>query len=448
MKRLARIALCFLLLFAFACAPAASISTAPATEATGAPVATATQAPTPEPAPEPLGMAPIDLLGTGYNLFLDVAFPAGYTVYGARFDSAQSNKGRGDLFVLNVTAEGNRMEIVRYCAELLGVTDEATLAVYADAMTNGGYADITGTYAGKTAYAWLKQTDAGYESDQITDVDGCRVEFAVDVTSEQAEQYRALVLANYSTTMLGDFADRFGEDTIRRDMLGIFVNAQKPDRTEVYVSHEVQDAAGLFAEMTEKLQTSWFDEATASMGIEYAIQRVKYSFHVESNIVNAQLSPNDNTTPAGEFKLSDVSLTRFGFQHFPQDGLAIYKEDQNHLEIAISKPEWHRTAEDWNFQFLGESNGCSLYMIYTEATGLFHIAVNKGDEGASAEYIVSENAFAPDVYPDEETQKRLFSEAAGVTEGDHRAAAFALLTSLIQNRFGMTWQELYALPIW
>lgn len=447
MKRLARIALCFLLLFAFACAPAASISTAPATEATGAPVATATQAPTPEPALGPLGMAPIDLLGTGYNLFLDVAFPAGYTVYGARFDSAQPNKGRGDLFMVNLTAEGDCLEIVRYCAKLLGVTDEATLTAYADSMTNDGFAEIIGTYAGKTAYAWLKQTDAGYESDQITDVDGCRVELAADVTGEQAEQYRTLVLANYSTAMLGDFADRLGENTIRRDMLGILVNAQKPDRTEVYVSHEVQDAAGLFAEMTEKLQTSWFDEATASMGIDYAMQRVKYSFHVESNIVNAQLSPNDNTTPAGEFKLSDVSLTRFGFQHFPQDGLAIYKEDQNHLEIAIAKPDWGH-VEDWNFEFLGESNGCSLGMWYSEATGLFNVGVNKGGEDATAEYVVAENAFTSDVYPDEETQKRLFSEAAGITEGDYSAAVFALFEQAVQERFGMTWQELYALPVW
>ncbi|MCE5188947.1 MAG: hypothetical protein LLF75_07170 [Eubacteriales bacterium] len=448
MKRLVKTVISFLMIFAFACAPAATGANTDSTaEATEAAAVTATPAPTTEPAPEPLGMAPIDLLGKGYNLFFDVVFPAGYTVYGAFFDSAQPKKGRNDLFALNLTAEGDRLEITRYCAELLGVTDEAMLAAYADAMTNDGYADITGTYAGKTAYAWLKQTDAGYESDQITDVEGCRIELAVDVTSEQAEQYRALVLANYSTAMLGDFADRFGEDTIRRDMLSIFVNVQKPDKTEVYVSHEVKDAVALLTEMTGTLQTSWYDEDTASFGLDYAMQRVKYSFDKENNIANVALSPNNNSAPAGKFKKSAVSFTSLGFTSYPNDGLCIYKEDQNHLEIAIAKPGWGH-VEDWNFEFLGESNGCSLYMVYAEATGLFHIAVNKGDEGASAEYIVAENAFASDVYPDEETQKRLFSEAAGITEGDYRAAVFALFTDLVQDRFGMTWQELYALPIW
>lgn len=447
MKRLARIALCFFLSFAFACAPAASTSSAPSTEATETPMATATPAPTAEPAPEPLGMAPADLLGTGYNLFFDVAFPAGYTVYGARFDSAQPNKGRGDLFMLNLTAEGDRLEIVRYCAELLGVTDKATLTAYADSMTNDGFADITGTYAGATAYAWLKQTDAGYESDQIPDVGGCRVELAVDLTSEQAEQYRALVLANYSTAMLGDLADRFGEDTIRRDMLCIFVNALKLDKTEVYVSHEVQDAAGLFTEMTEKLQTSWFDEAYANMGIDYAMQRVKYSFNLESNIVNAQLSPNDNTTPAGEFKLSDVSLTKFGFQHFPQDGLAIYKEDQNHLEIAISKPEWHRTAEDWNFEFLGESNGYPIGMWYKEATETFLVTASKGDTSVGCNYDVATETF-DDGWTEMELMQSIFRGATGSDKEDARAEFFALLNEATQQRFGMTWQELYALPVW
>ena len=75
MKRLFSIALCALLLVSFACAPA---TTSAGTSAT--PEATATAVPTPEPTPEPLGLAPIDLLGKGYNPFFDVAFPAGYMV--------------------------------------------------------------------------------------------------------------------------------------------------------------------------------------------------------------------------------------------------------------------------------------------------------------------------------------------------------------------------------
>jgi len=403
--------------------------------------------PTPEPTPEPLGLAPIDLLGKGYNPFFDVAFPAGYTVYGAYFDSAQPKKGRNDIFALNLTAEGDRLEIVRYYAELLGVTDEAMLTGYTDSMTNEGFTDITGAYAGATAHAWLKQTEAGSEFDQCSDVNGCRIELAVDVTSKQVEQYRALALANYNLDMLGDLAAQLSDDTIPQGQFSIFVNMQKPDKTTVYVAHTVPDAAALLASITGTLQTSWYDEATASLGIDYAMQKAKYSFDTANNVVHVEFSPNDNNAPAREFHKSAVSFTSLGFQSFPNDGLCIYKGDQSVQEIAIAKPGWGH-VEDWNFEFLGESNGCSLGMWYTEATGLFHVSVNKGDDGATAEFNVPKDEFQSDVYPDEETQTRLFREAAGISEGDHRTAVFALFEQAIQDRFGMTWQELYALPIW
>ena len=442
MKRLFCIALCALLLLSLACASASNALTSTAPEVT------ATAAPTPEPTPEPLGLAPEDLLEMEYNPFFDMQFIGGYTIYGARFDCGDPNKGTMDAYTLYLTAEGDPYEILEFCAATIGVTDEAQLATYAESLDKESFVQFNGTFAGRPAYAALKKTSADGQFDQCIDVNGCRVEFGAELSPDSVEQYRALALANYNLAMLGDLAAQLSDDTIPQGQFSILVNMQKPDKTTIYVAHTVKDAAALLASITETLQTSWYDEATASLGIDYAMQKAKYSFDTTNNVVHVEFSPNDNTVPAGEFKLSDVSLSKLGFQYFPQDGLAIYKEDKNHLEIAISKPEWHRTAEDWNFEFLGESNGCSLYMIYAEATGLFHVAVNKGDDGAAAEFNVPKNEFQSDVYPDEETQKRIFSEAAGIAEGDHREAVFALLADLIQDRFGLTWQEVYALPVW
>ena len=448
MKRLLCIACCAILLFAFACAPAATgANTDSAAEVTEAAAATATPAPTAEPTPEPLGLTPADLLGKGYNPFVDVAFPAGYTVYGARFDSGVPGKGTKDSYAIFLTVEGDPADIVKTCAKTLGVTDEAQLAAYAESLLKDGSLQIEGTVAGSFASAGIKKTSAGADFDQCTEVDGCRVEIGVDASAAIADACRSLALANYSTAALGDLAEQLGDDTIQKDQVSILVNTQKPDKTTIYVTHTVKDAAALLSAITGTLQTSWYDEATASLGIDYAMQRIKYSFDTANNVVHVEFSPNDNSMPAKEFQKSTVSFTGLGFQSYPNDGLCIYKEDQNHLEIAIAKPGWGHN-EEWNFEFLGESNGCSLGMWYTEATGLFHVTVNKGDDGAAAEFNVPKNEFQSDVYPDEETQTRLFREAAGISEGDHRAAVFALLDQAIQQRFGMTWQELYALPIW
>jgi len=446
MKRLLCIVSCTILLLSFACAPAASsavTSAAPETVSTAA----ATPEPTLEPASDPLGLAPYDLLEMGYNPFFDMQFSSGYTIYGARFDCADSNKGTKDAYALYVTAEGDPYEILESCAATLGVTDEAQLTAYAESLDKDGFLQINGTFAGRPAYAALKKTSADGQFDQCIDVNGCRVEFGAELSPDSVEQYRALALDNYNLAMLGDLAAQLSDDTIPQGQFSILVNMQKPDKTTVYVAHTVKDAAALLASITETLQTSWYDEATASLGIDYAMQKAKYSFDTTNNVVHVEFSPNDNNVPAREFQKAAVSFTSLGFQSFPNDGLCIYKEDQNHLEIAIAKPDWGHN-EDWNFEFLGESNGYSLGMWYTEATGLFHVTVNQGEKWAAAEYVVAEGIFAPDVYPDEDTQKRMFSEAAGITEGDHRAAVFALFEQAIQQRFSMTWQELYALPVW
>ena len=446
MKRILCLVGCAILLFSFACAPAATSAVVSATpEATA--VATATPEPTPEPTSNPLGLAPYDLLEMGYNPFFDMQFTSGYTIYGARFDSGIPGKGTKDSYAILLTAEGDPREILEFCAATLSVTDEAQIAAYTDALEKEGFVQFNGTFVGSPASVGIKKTSAGADFDQCTEVDGCRVEFGAEVSPDSVEQYRTLALANYSTAALGELAAQMGDDTIQRDQVSILVNTEKPDKTTIYVSHTVKDAAALLSAITGTLQTSWYDEATASLGIDYAMQKVKYSFDTANNEVHVEFSPNDNSTPAKEFQKSAVSFTSLGFASYPNDGLCIYKEDQNHLEIAIAKPDWGHN-EDWNFEFLGESNGCSLGMWYTEATGLFHVTVNKGNDGATAEFNVPKNEFQSDVYPDEETQTRLFREASGITEGDHRAAVFALFEQAIQDRFGMTWQELYALPVW
>ncbi len=446
MKRLFSIAFCALLLVFFACAPVATSAGATAVpEATA--TAAATPAPTPEPTPEPLGLAPYDLLEMSYNPFFDMQFIGGYTIYGAWFDCGDPNKGTKDTYTLYLTAEGDPNEILEFCAATLGVTDEAQLAAYAESLNKENFVRFNGTFAGRPADVGIKKTSADEQFDQCIEVNGCRVEFGTEVYPEMVEQYRALALANYNLVMLGDLAAQLSDDTIPQGQFSIFVNMQKPDKTTIHVAHTVKDAAALLASITGTLQTSWYDEATASLGIDYAMQKAKYSFDTVNNVVHVEFSPNDNNTPAREFHKSAVSFTSLGFQSFPNDGLCIYKEDQNHLEFAIAKPDWGHN-EDWNFEFLGESNGCSLGMWYTEATGLFHVSVNKGDDAAVAEFDVPKNEFQPGAYPDEETLTRLFREAAGISEGDHRAAVFALFEQAIQDRFGMTWQELYALPIW
>ena len=442
MRRLIWIACCAVFLLGLACAPVAAGIGSDSATATAA-----TSPPEPTAEPGPLGLAPIDLLGKGYNPFAGEALPAGYTVYGAYFNTAGSSDAAGGHFVLCLTAEGNRDDVIRSCAGLLGISDRTTIDGAIESMTNEKVAEMTGVYAGNPVVATLKGTSADETFDECEEVDGCRMELSMDVDDEQASLYQKLILANENSAMLGQYAEQLNAKAIRPDMQFVFVNVQKPQNTVIGLVYATENPLELASKMAHSLDSTWYDERSGMFGLAYGPQYASLYPDYSQNVIEVALHPCDNSTPASDFRMSEISFVKLGFESFPNDGLCIYKGDQSVQEIAIAKPDWGNN-EDWNFEFLGESNGCSIGMWYTEATGLFHISVNKGSEGATAEFNVAENAFQSDVYPDEETQTRLFREAAGISEGDHRTAVFALFEQTVQDRFGMTWQELYALPIW
>ena len=447
MKRLLCIASCAILLLACACAPAATSAVASAAPEAAA-AAAATPEPTPAPTPEPLGLAPVDLLGKGYNPFYDVVFPAGYTVFGAQFNSADSHTGAKNTYLLDLTAAGNPADIAKACAGILGVTDEAQLSTYAASLEKDGFVVIDGTFAGSPANVVMKKTSAGVDFDQCVEVDGCRVEFAVEIGADSAKNCCALVLANYSTAALGDLAAQFGDDTIHMDQLSIFVNTQKPEKTTVTVYHAVKDIAALLSSAKETLQTSWFDEANLGFGLQYGRQNIAYSFDLDSNVAQVRLSPNDNSTPAGQFKLSEKSLTKLGFQYDQNAKLCIFEDKPKQMQIAVSKPEWQRTEEDWNLMYyLAEYNGYGVYITYREANQAFALQIGKGDLQTKCDYFPETNTFGPG-WPDDDKVQELFQGVMGTKDGNAREGVFALFTKDLQDRFGMTWQELYALPVW
>lgn len=446
MKR--RMVCCLLvLLLAFGCAPAA-----PAAEVT--PVATEAPAPTeaptptltPEPTPEPVGVAPIDLFSAPYNVFADIAFPAGYTVYGARYDCAQPEKGLPEQYMLLLTAEGDKTNIVRYFAGIVGITDEATLTGMLESIERDGFLQIDGSYNGLPAIVQLKQTEAGFDNRDCVDVDGCRVELSQQVDAAQSQWYLPLMMANLNTNVFGELADRFPNESVIQSLLSCYVNIQKPELTEFYPFYQLEDAAALETEIASKLKTNWHDEQTHSLGLSYGRIECGLRFNLEQNTVRVDIRPNDNGVPAGTFVTSEQSLTKLGFQYYPQDGLAIYEDKSQNLQVAIAHPDWHH-VEDWNVLIFCEYNKHNVMFQYFEKKDLFMVTAESGDHLTGSNFDLKTNSFDAG-FPDAQEMQTKFTEVLGSSDGDLRERMLEVFTNLLQERFGMTWQALYALPVW
>ena len=443
-----RMVCCLLvLLVAFGCAPAAPAAqvTPIATEAP-APTEAPTPAPTPEPTPEPIGTAPIDLLSAPYNVFSDVAFPEGYTVYGARFDSADPPKNAYARYAIYLTAEGNPAEIAQYFAGVLGITDETKLQAFADTMETEVAQDIYGTYLGVPAFAMMKKTEAGYDYPECTEVNGCRVELSVDIPADQTGIYNALILQNSNSGIFGELSNQIGEGTLLKDLMSIFVNVQRPERTTVYLMHKVGNAETLMADMAANLSPDWFDEPNKSMGLSYGYIKGNYSFDFEQNIVYENLQLGEITSPAGEFVKSDRSLMGLGFQFDPESGLYLYDDKSTEVRVEIAKTGTN-VMDDYDMTYICISNGYVLVMWYDDETQTLTLQADKDDISTKCDYQIASGTFG-NFWPSEEMVQEHFALALGLPDGDVRAAAVQKMADDIQNRFGMTWQELYALPVW
>jgi len=441
------VCLLLVLLLGIGCAPAVSVSEVTPI-ATETPVLTEAPTPTltPEPTPEPIGVAPIDLFSAPYNVFSEIVFPTGYTVYGARYDCAQPEKGLPEQYMLLLTAEADKADIVRNFAGILGINDESNLAGMMESIERDGFLQIDGTYNGSPAIAQLKQTVAGYDNRDCVDVDGCRVELSVQVDAAQSQLYLPLMMANLNPNIFGELADRFPKEAVIQSLLSCYVNVQKPELTEFYPFYQLENAAALETEIASKLTTNWHDEQTHSLGLSYGRIECGLRFNLEQNTVRVDIRPHDNAVAAGTFILSEQSLTKLGFQYYPQDGLALYEDKSQNIQVAIAHPDWQH-VEDWNLSILYGFNKVDILFSYYEQKDLYMLGVPTQNGLYGTNFDLKTNSYDAG-FPNAEQMQTKFTEVLSSSDGDVRERMFEIFANLLQERFGMTWQELYALPIW
>ena len=215
----------------------------------------------------------------------------------------------------------------------------------------------------------------------------------------------------------------------------------------VTVFHTVKDAAALLSSARETLQINWFDEAYSSFGLQYGMQNLTYTFNQDNNVVQASLSPNDNSTPAGQFKLEAKSLTMQGFQYDQKAMFCIFEDKGQNIQFVISRPDMGDAQLDWNIQYLQKKSDYLIGIWYSEKDKLFIIQADKDGVDIGCHFDPATGS-TDGGWPDSDTVTSILQKAYGVTDENIRALIIQDFEKSVQDRFGMTWQELYALPVW
>ena len=392
-----------------------------------------THTPTLEPEPEPY--TPMDLLNIEFNPYAEMQLPDNFVIQYASFNKGSAKLEGKNPFILTISAEGNMFAAVAYLADVSGLSEQEK-GDRIDEYSKSGFCEFTGTDGRIVTIRQQKPHDEKYENG------ACLIDLTYYVPDAELERYTDLIRDNYNLNALTAVKDFFNVETDFSEC-SIEVVPQN-NEANVAVQYYVDDADSVQQRVAEIITDELQDwHGLPSAVIPYGL--IKNTLIFDSRFGAAILvlqTSNELNSSLGEYVEPEFSLTKFGF-HFDDAGTCgVYEEREPYYKsVAIHRPEWGEHPDGWNIEFMDMVNGYGLRITYHEPEKMYHISLDK-DGGASYDYYpaTGEHGGHPDnVGP-------IFNEVFGTSGDEFYVKPLAYFEQFVQDRFGMSIEELYALP--
>jgi hypothetical protein len=120
------------------------------------------------------------------------------------------------------------------------------------------------------------------------------------------------------------------------------------------------------------------------------------------------------------------------------------------MQVAIYKPEWGArpiTDNNWDITYLQEVNGYLVVVWYYANEQKYTIQADKGNLTAKYDYYIETGEYGNEWTPDSDTVKEHFSTVFDTQDEDVFAKAVSMFEQTLKDRFDLSLQELFALPI-
>lgn len=406
---------------------------------------TPTEMPTPStsPTPEPKLFVPMDIFGSEFNPY-GMEMP--FTVFEASFNKGSTKPGAKDQFVLSMTGGGNMFACVAYLADVAGLSeDEKNNRI--NEYLNGGFTE----FEGKDGYiVTVGQADPNDDRYEYVTADGshgqsgggCVIEITYFVDNADVETYTKLVRDNYSVNALTALSEYFDTNPNFSEC-GIGVNLHK-NEVRAYATYYIPNVDAIQKSIAENMQGGWWEwNGMMQTSIQYGPINSKLTCDSKGGAITIEQVNTDLNAAAGEYVEAEVSLIKFGFGFDEANVCGVYEQHEPHyMSVAIHRPEWGEWNGDWNIEYMDVVNGYTMLMWYYTDEGKWHIAI-EGDNGGSYDYYPATGKH--DGHP--ENVPQVFNAVFGTQGDDFYGKPLAYFEQVVQERFGMSVDELYALPI-
>lgn len=142
-----------------------------------------------------------------------------------------------------------------------------------------------------------------------------------------------------------------------------------------------------------------------------------------------------------------LTLNSLGFFFSEENADYEYHEHEPHdSHISIYRPEWGNSKDGQSIDFYDDDvNGYSLLIMYFLNEGKYTVGLHKNGMECAYDIYPDKREYSGE-YPDSETVRELLGIAFGKEDIDY-FAPHEMFDQYVQDRFGMSIEELYALPV-
>jgi len=388
--------------------------------------------------PEVLEYVPQDIFKKVFNPYGDVTFPDNFKIIFAHSSVGIAKHEGKSFYWFALTASGDTNESITFIAELAKLSDEEASKCKKD-YNEGGFCEFVGK---DESVFTIRKTNS--DDDRYEYVDGCLIEIAKTLNNENIEEYKKLAQNNYNEKAVSALADYISTQPEWESFeFGVFLHKKQAQISVVYQTSDVEIIEDHFAEINEY---DWYDSENHRMQISYGQVIVDLSFDSDNEAIYVTQYTDDFESALSEYEAPAVSLTKLGFG-FDQDGVCgVYQEHEPHyMNVAVHRPEWGEFNEDWNLEYLDEINGYGLRITYNLTNDQYHITIDNKGVSAAYDYSPSTKTYFGE-YPDVDTVKKEFNGAFGTQDTEFYDKPMAQFEAVVLDRFGLTLDELYALP--
>ena len=375
----------------------------------------------------------MEIFGSEFNPLSDTEMPENFTVYGASFMKGSPKLEGKNPYTLFITASGNMFAAVAYQADMAGLSEEEKQNQFND-YTELGFCEFTGTDGRVVTIKQTKSHDGNNENG------ACNIEIAFDVPAAKIEKYTDLIRDNYNMSALV-FVSEYLETDFSE--CSIEVNLQT-NETIVSVQYYIDEVETVRQRIDENPQNEWGEwHGLQSANIQYGLIKNTLVFDNSGNAVLVLQTSRERNIALSEYAEPEFSFAKLGFSE--NGTCVVYEEHYPHfISAAIQREEWGSLPDDWNIELSDyDVNGYSLIMWYHMKEEKYRINIEKDGIGCSYDYYAGEDRIAS---PDLDTVRQTINNVFGTKGDDFYKKPIAYFKQFVQQHFGMSMLELYALP--